>query len=58
MNGVILSKSDEKCTESLGLSNNKNEIVTLDGTTYFSVQWREYFLVSLATAYQIMSHSL
>ena len=32
MDGVILSKSEEKCAESLGLFNNKNKIVTLDGT--------------------------
>ena len=37
MDGVILSKSDGKCAESLGLFNNKNEIVTLDGTCCISV---------------------
>ena len=32
MDGVILSKCDKNCAESLGLFNNKNEIVTLDGS--------------------------
>ena len=35
MDGVILSKSAENCAESLGLFNNKNEIMTLDGTKLY-----------------------
>ena len=40
MNGVILSKSDEKCAENLGLFYNENEIVTLDGS-YIDLVWND-----------------